>query len=205
MTDKDTFLTCRVPFEIRYLTEVDCNGFDYHKHVLKYITKHYQNGFFHCCGHGNIGMHLLYQQQVQHMHFCDIYQPALIGCQATCDLYGWSASFSNNLVDQQYDLFIADPPWWPELWEDQIFDDHKKRRLIDQDWQTHREMFRWLPEHLTKDGDVYITKDRNDAAYYDLIPTDLEVQGEYPFKYFAPGPRSVRVRTGASLLHLRHR
>ena len=198
-------LLCRVPFEIRYYENVDLNGFDIPRSVLKYIRKRYQKGYYHCCGQGNIGHYLLHRQLVDTMHFTDIYEPALKGCKETVDLHGWEATFSKNLIDDTFDLFIADPPWFDMPFAGSLVPDHRTRLLIDRDWHTHKQIFNWLPDHLTSDGDAYIIKGPVHQEFYDLLPKKMMIKGEYPLHYFGPGYDRVRSISRATLLHLAHR
>jgi len=198
-------LVCRVPLQIRYYENVDLNGFDIPRSVLKYIRKKYQRGYYHCCGQGNIGHHLLHRGLVDTMHFTDIYEPALEGCKETVDLHGWMATFSQDLIDDQFDLFIADPPWWNRPFSGSQLSNHEMRLLIDQDWHAHKKIFSWLPDHLTPDGDAYIIKDSGHSEFYDLLPEKMIVKGEYSLHYFSPGYDCVRSISRSSLLHLAHR
>jgi hypothetical protein len=137
------------------------------------------------------------------MHFVDCYEPALRGCRETVDLHGWQADYSDHLPDQQFDLFVADPPWESKLLADQFMSEQKQRCFVDKDFSTHKQMFSWLADHLAKDGDAYITKIHGNDEFYDMIPSNMIIKNEHNITYFAPGPQRIRLITRARLLHLR--
>ena len=107
------------PFKIVYYQNVDVNGFDFARQVVKYITNKYTNAVYFCCGQGAVGFNLLNNNQVENIKFIYCYEHALEGCRHTAKINGWEqrCRFSINLysVKNKVDLFVADPPWWPNI------------------------------------------------------------------------------------------
>ena len=186
-------LRCTFPVDIRYHENVNVNGFDFPRSIVKLLNRTYNRVDYFCCGTGAVGFHLLHKNLANTVRFIDCFEPAIKGCQITAELNGWSdrISFAHSLeaLDQQVDLFIGDPPWWPEILPGPAVDENRVRQLFDIGYATHKTMWQWLVDHLAPDGDIFIVRDnkRNNVDNWNsMIPAELKIVAEYPLKFFNP-------------------
>jgi len=207
----------RSPFEIRYAENVDCNGFDYPRRIFSHVKKNYERAEYFCCGHGVLGFLLLHSNKVKKIRFVDCFEPALESCTTTAKINNWYSrcEFSIILDDPKtnVDLFIGDPPWWPEILSGPKLDNHEIRKKFDINYETHKTMWQWLDKYLDINGDVFVTRDntRIDVDHWNsLIPKKLEIVGEHTIKFFKTdskfsSPHLINVNQAGVLVHLRHK
>jgi hypothetical protein len=199
------------PFPIVFYDNVDINGFDFPRIIIKHITKNYERACYFCCGKGATGFYLLNNQQVKHMTFVDHYQPALDGCKITAQINGWlsNCKFLNVLPNEGLiDVFVADPPWWPEILPGAKVSQHHLRQCFDVGYATHKTMWSWLDQHLSEDGDIFITRDRLRIDldwWYELIPKSFKVVAEHELKFFLGRENKIKIVNSSTLVHLSRR
>lgn len=207
-------LKCNFPVEIQYYPDVNVNGFDFPRPIIKLLTRQYNQADYFCCGNGALGFNLLHKNIAKKVRFIDCFAPAIKGCQLTAELNGWSkqTDFASKLSDNDssVDLFIGDPPWWPEVLPGPELNQHQIRQFFDQNYDTHKTMWTWLVDHLTPDADVFIVRDNkriNVQEWKSLIPPELKIQNEYPLKFFNPvtnnqDTKIIKIINSGTVVHL---
>jgi len=159
-------------FHVYYTPEVDIDGFRCCDQFAKLIRqtgskKQYTRTHEYCCGHGAIGFKILESNLTQHLVLSDKYIPAIECCNLSVS--------ENQLHDQvcvypvesltqmpkheKWDLFVANPPWRPEIKPGPELDPHLERKMFDVGWKVHQDMFQNIGQHLLPGADIYLYED----------------------------------------------
>jgi len=198
-------------YNLYYYPEVDVNGFDFARQVVRIISKYgqkniYNHAHYHACGQGAVGFDLLHQKKCQTVTLCDPYEPARRGCEITSERQGWQDCVTVipdlTKVGQKIDLFVSDLPWWRETLPGTTITKQQERCLFDFGLKLHRQMFSEIQDLLTNDSDLFIIKDSK-TIWTDLLPSYLTLENTYQLKYFLSKKNTVSTITRAEILHLR--
>lgn len=137
---------------------------------------HYNRAFEWCAGHGYIGWELLTNNYCDEMTFSDIYPPAIETCLKNAEDLGYASKVTGYITgtistipeEEKWDLVVGNPPnsgdtagyleqysaakeHPPEMIELAL------RTTVDQDWQAHKDFFKYIKKHLNPDADIFLS------------------------------------------------
>ncbi len=174
MTNSDDFKVIKNTDEkttILYYENVDIDGLIARQPFYDLIVKTgrkkiYNRAHEWCCGHGAIGFKMLQEQLCNHLVLTDKFLPATTSCKFTAgvnelnDLVTiYNNEFLGELPDtEKWDLFMANPPWRPELVQNfyKNWSPDDIRKQFDINWETHTILWDNISKYLTDDADVYL-------------------------------------------------
>ena len=120
-----------------------------------------------CCGHGAIGFQLLEDGLCANLVLTDKYQPATQGCEFTVaanDLQNNVTVYcADSLADlprtEQWDLFVANPPWRSKILPGPEVSNDNLRKMFDLEWKVHDILWENIDKYTTPDADIYLYED----------------------------------------------
>jgi methylase of polypeptide subunit release factors len=130
-----------------------------------------------CAGPGFIGFSILAHGLCETLCLADINDEAVEACQRTirdnrlegrATVYE-SDNLSNVPREEQWDLVVGNPPFYPDKHEQEI-------RAHDKDWHIHRESFATVGKFL-KPGGVVLLQEANDGSTVDTFHPMIESAG----------------------------
>jgi hypothetical protein len=183
-------------YTILYYESADIDGFDCREEFANLIhrtgsKRYYKRAHEWCCGHGAIGFKLLETGLCKHLVLTDKHQPATIGCEFTValnDLHQHVSVYNSDSLgalpeSEQWDLFVANPPWRSQILPGPDLSNDLKRKMFDIGWQVHADMWANIKQHVTDDADIYIYEDNRfsttDTWQSDIDRCGLKVQNVY--------------------------
>ena len=155
-------------------TTTSCDSFECRKEFSELIKrtgkKRYQRTHEWCCGNGAIGLELLGNNITKELVLTDKHPICVMDCMYTVSVNNLQSKvtvYRKDLLSdidpskESWDLFVANPPWRSQQTDEECewtLDD--KRRMIDEEWKVHINLWNHLSKYLTDDGDAYIYEDR---------------------------------------------
>ncbi len=136
---------------------------------LLYPDRFFYNCLEWCSGHGVIGFRLLADGICKNLHLVEMYEPAVNACEKT--IANMPTRFENRVSihktstlsslqsDIHFDLIVANPPHFPLLLKDQLFQISKtqhQRITVDKEWHTHKDFFANIAKYLADDGVILL-------------------------------------------------
>jgi len=194
---------------IDYKSEDDGGGSEQYTDFLDHIKstgKTYKHCLEWCSGLGAIGYSLLDAGICESVTFMDIHKPSIENA-----LYN---AQKNNVSDKvqayhldaiqklpkhlTFDLVVGNPPHSqgnPENFEGDWY-----RKIVDNNWDTHREFFINIKDYLSPSSDIILSEIENHSISKVLI-TMAESAG-LKFINFAPAPKLAKTGNATGLLHV---
>lgn len=164
--------------------------------VIKEWYGHVDHAFEWCSGPGFIGYSLLATNICNNISFLEKYSPSVDMCQKTKDHSKFKdkiniyldSSLDNIPSSEKFDLVVGNPPHWgsAEAAKEALnfnFDLVEIPRLVDilvdQDWEIHKDFFKKIKNHLSKNGKILLQENltgSNPRHFEDLVKgTGLKV------------------------------
>jgi hypothetical protein len=155
-----------------YYETVEIDGIGCRKEFSELIRNTKQKRFYNrahewCCGHGAIGFQLLEDGLCANLVLTDKHPPATQGCEFTVcanDLKNnvtvyCTDDLANLPESEQWDLFVANPPWRSKFLPGPAVSDDIMRKMFDVDWKTHDILWKNIDKYTTHDADIYLYED----------------------------------------------
>lgn len=139
--------------------------FDFVNSIRKlFPEKKFEHCYEWCSGPGFFGFSLLGAGLCQSLFLADFFEPALVQARKTVNANNLlkkvkivqSNNWQNISKTEKFDLIVGNPPhfclqnYYNEIWT------YDKRIYIDENWQTHKEFFAGVKEHLAEDGEIVL-------------------------------------------------
>jgi hypothetical protein len=168
---------------IYYDRELECGGPFQHEFFKQLLRNNFSNRKFNnclewCSGPGFIGYSLLGSRLVSNLVLADIYKPALDCCEYTRNKIAGPlkeristrhiSSVSQLPDSDKFDLVVGNPPWFDSF----STIPSRNRVETDKEWQTHRDFFKNIKQHLAEDGVIILCEalsGSNALTFNDMI------------------------------------
>ena len=166
-------------YTILYYENVDIDGLKARNDIanlIKQVGKKqiYSRAHEWCCGHGAIGLKLLETGICKHLVLTDKFEPAIQGCDFTITLNDLKNKVTTYNTDnlgsipntEQWDLFVANPPWRSEITPDMFpRSSDEERKKYDLGWNIHNHMWGNIAKYLTQDAETFLFEDKIGRAH----------------------------------------
>ena len=169
----DIFLTVgETPAKVAYTKNLDGGGTWFGQELPSIIKDRYPDRVFEkchewCCGPVFSGYAIMANNLTKSLCFNDKFPPALDAIEESAKLNGWEDRVTYYLLEdiallpdhEQFDLIVGNPPHFGSFEQLEVPDPENRDRLCtDLDWNSHRNFFTHIKNHLTPDGVILLNE-----------------------------------------------